>query len=432
MKKFLKLFMLLIMAGVLFAPVILVLSCMQDTPLVSQNQKLSFDTVKKVKKLIHDSKPDNVKKRQIKKIRITENDLNILLDYGFSQGLKLDNVFSEIKLSDNLMDIFITVDLPSNPVGEYANLSFRMRHNGSSLDVDSFKAGKLNIPGVLIRPVIKVFNDLLLKVDLYNHFVGNASSIKDISITDTIVNIRYEWDPDSLDKLHESGKALLISKDHQARLVLYHNKLADILRSFKNKKISLARIIQPMFRFAAQQSNLHHRPVLENTALLQVLSLYSINKGVKNFVNTDAQKQIKSFVKKTLTLHGRSDLPQHFLVSTGLAVSAGSQLANFIGLAKEVDAADGGSGFSFADLAADKAGVKMGELAIAGQNQALLFQDKMASIKMETDFMPSIDRLPEGIMKLEFKKKYTDLDSDSYAMVTHEINKRIRNCQVYR
>ncbi|MBU1697468.1 MAG: hypothetical protein KKD21_10565, partial [Proteobacteria bacterium] len=64
-------------------------------------------------------------------------------------------------------------------------------------------------------------------------------------------------------------------------------------------------------------------------------------------------------------------------MGNGFAVSAGSQLANFIGLAKEVEDADGG--FGFADLAADKAGVKMGRLAIAGQNQALLFQDRMTS-----------------------------------------------------
>jgi hypothetical protein len=432
MRRFFKGVVFLLIFGMLALPVILVFSTIEDTPLVSHHQKVSFDNVRKVKKLVRDIKPEHLKKRQIKDVRITEKELNLLLNYGFSQGLKLENIYSEIRLSNHLINTFITVGLPSNPVGEYVNLSVRMKNNGSSLYVDSLKAGNLTLPGVLIQPVIQGVNALLLNVDLYHHFMENARSIKYMSITGSGLKITYEWDPDSLDKLHESGKTFLVSKDHQDRLVLYHNQLADILSAFNHKNVPLVNMIRPMFEFAARQSKLHNQPVLENTALLQVLSLYAVNRGVKHFINTDIQPQMKSSVKKKVTLYGRSDLPQHFLVSAGLAVSAGSRLANFIGLAKEVEDADGGSGFSFADLAADKAGVKMGEVAIASQKQAFLFQDRMTAIKMETEFMPSIDRLPEGIMELEFKKKYTDLDSASYAMVNNEIDKRIRNCQVYR
>ncbi|WP_300456120.1 hypothetical protein [Desulfobacula sp.] len=432
MKNFFKGVVFLLTIGILALPIVLVLLTIENTPLVSHHQKLSFENVKKVKTLIRDITPDHLKKRQIKDVRITEKELTLLLNYGFSQGLKLETIFSEIKLSHQMINTFITVGLPSNPVGEYVNLSVRMKNTGSSLDVDTFKAGNLTLPGVLIHPVVQFFNGLLLKVDLYHHFMENARSIKDMSITSKDLKIRYEWDPDSLDKLHESGKTFLVSRDHQERLVRYHNQLADILSTVKNPHIPLVNMIRPMFKFAARQSKLHNRPVLENTALLQVLSLYAVNRGVKHFINTDIQRQIKPAVKKRVTLHGRSDLPQHFLVSGGLAVSAGSQLANFIGLAKEVEDADGGSGFSFADLAADKAGVKMGDMAIASPEQALLFQDKMAAIKTETEFMPPIDRLPEGIMELEFKKKYTDLDSDAYTLINNEIDKRIRNCQVYR
>lgn len=91
-----------------------------------------------------------------------------------------------------------------------------------------------------------------------------------------------------------------------------------------------------------------------------------------------------------------------------------------------------GSGFSFADLAADKAGVKMGEIAVGPPEQVVLFGKRMGAIEQETDFMPLIDGLPEGIRKLEFKKKYTDLDSKSYIMLNEEIEKRIKECPVYR
>ncbi len=246
------------------------------------------------------------------------------------------------------------------------------------------------------------------------------------------MDITYDWNPDSLQRTHESGKDLLLSQQDQERLVLYYNKVNELARSFQNRKVSLTGVLKPMFKFASQQSEISNKPVLENTALLQVLSLYSTNKGLKNFVNNENQKHLKSPLKTTLTLHGRTDLPKHFLVSAGLTVSTGSKFTNFVGLAKEVEDSDGGSGFSFADLAADKAGVKMGEFATASQEQALLFQRRMTSITGETEFMPAIDSLPEGIMELKFRKDYTDLDSASSTMVYQEIDRRISDCQVYR
>lgn len=432
MKKLFKLFVLLVIIGILLFPVVLVLSSIEKTPWVERNEKLSFDNVKKVEKLIKAGKPERMRKRQIKEFSITQNDLNILLSYGVSQGLKFENVFLKIELSDNLIKIFFTILLPPNPMEKYANLSVSIKNKGSSFYVDDFQAGKLTLPGFLINPVIRIMDDYVLKFDIYHQLKENARSIKYISITNSRLSIIYDWDPNTLNKLHESGKSFLLSKDHQKRLVLYYNELAEILHPYKNTKISLVGIIRPMFEFAAVQSKLSHLPVLENTALLQVLSLYLTQNDLKNFINADNQKQIRFPARTTITLHGRNDLPKHLLVSAGLTVSAGSSLAGFIGLAKEVDDSAGGSGFSFADLAADKAGVKMGEASIASESQAILFQDRMRSVETEIEFMPEIDHLPEGIMELEFRKKYTDLDSESYAMVTDEINKRIKNCSVYR
>ena len=63
-----------------------------------------------------------------------------------------------------------------------------------------------------------------------------------------------------------------------------------------------------------------------------------------------------------LTLNGRHDSAQHFVISAALAAWAGEPVAEAIGLYKELDDARRGSGFSFADLAADRAGTRFGEL----------------------------------------------------------------------
>jgi len=334
-------------------------------------------------------------------------------------------------LLNNLIKTKITFNIPSNPIGNFINIIGTLTTSGTSIKVDKFKIGKLTIPGVFINYIVRISDDYLLSFDIYNDLKINKNAIKHISINNSNLNIVYEWDIKSFNNLRESGKNLLLSQDQQTRLILYQNELATIIAPYKKKNVSLVTIIRPMFKFASQQTNISNSPKVENIAMLQVLSLYAINKGLKHFINADMQNRLKIPVKATLTLNGRHDLAQHFLVSAGLTISTGTKLANLIGLAKEVEDSDGGSGFSFADLAADKAGVKLAETATDSEYHAFLLQENMVLVKMESEFMPAIDRLPEGIMKLEFNKQYGDLDSSSYNLVNNEIEKRIQQCKVY-
>ena len=59
-------------------------------------------------------------------------------------------------------------------------------------------------------------------------------------------------------------------------------------------------------------------------------------------------------------------------------------------------------------------------------------QQRMAAVKTEDQFMPRIDNLPEGIMELQFKKRYADFDSKAYTLVEDEIRQRINACPVYQ
>ncbi|NIL98362.1 MAG: hypothetical protein GTO53_10785, partial [Planctomycetales bacterium] len=61
------------------------------------------------------------------------------------------------------------------------------------------------------------------------------------------------------------------------------------------------------------------------------------------------------------TIHGRTDLVSHFLVSAVLTLAVGADAAQAAGILKEISDTHGGSGFSFADVAANLAGVEMAE-----------------------------------------------------------------------
>ena len=106
-------------------------------------------------------------------------------------------------------------------------------------------------------------------------------------------------------------------------------------------------------------------------------------------------------------------------------------MADAIGVAKELDDSRGGTGFSFADLLADRSGVVLVERATGAK--AFQVQQKMAAQGLaELDYMPSITLLPEGLMELEFKSSYKDLDSASYTLVEGEIERHIGSLSVYQ
>ena len=85
--------------------------------------------------------------------------------------------------------------------------------------------------------------------------------------------------------------------------------------------------------------------------------------------------------------------------------ASGVVLAIGIGEFKELmDRGDGGSGFSFVDLAADFAGVKFA-IAATTLSSASTVQNVLAGNIDEDLFFPHIKGLPEGLNKNEFSRK---------------------------
>ena len=124
-----------------------------------------------------------------------------------------------------------------------------------------------------------------------------------------------------------------------------------------------------------------------------------------------------------LSLNGRRDLAEHFVISAALTVNAGSRLTNAIGLIKEEEDADKGSGFSFTDLAANRAGVKLGELATGGG--AARVQQRLAAARSDNDLLPDFHDLPEFMSQAEFDRRFGPIGSPRYQKVIDRIDARL-------
>jgi hypothetical protein len=128
------------------------------------------------------------------------------------------------------------------------------------------------------------------------------------------------------------------------------------------------------------------------------------------------------------TMHGRRDLAKHFFLSAYLMSSHGGATAHAAGFAKELLDAQGASGFSFADIAADRAGIRFAGDVLKGRFPLAALGN---SFKVDT-FVPSIDGLPEGFSAAQFRSRYGKKDAPQVLKEIREIDRRIDALPPYR
>lgn len=146
-------------------------------------------------------------------------------------------------------------------------------------------------------------------------------------------------------------------------------------------------------------------------------------------VEDDQQRRDRIPMVGKPQLKGRRDLAQHFFVSVFLRASLGKFAAQSAGLAKEVQDAKGGSGFSYADLAADEAGIAWADAVLEGRIPVL----KLAQSFTAEDFMPTVDDLPEGLKWEQWRDHYRlGGDETAYGQLRQRILERIEALPGYR
>ncbi len=130
------------------------------------------------------------------------------------------------------------------------------------------------------------------------------------------------------------------------------------------------------------------------------------------------------------TLRGRADWPRHFSLSAALAVLENPLISDAGGLMKEqVDVLAKGSGFSFTDIAADRAGVRFANAATHSDEDALAMQELMRDKITKNDFFPPIADLPENLTTEQYRKDYEAVGSPRYREKISEIEIRLDSCR---
>jgi hypothetical protein len=350
------------------------------------------------------------------KIVLSHADLNLAANYllnHFGAGRAL------VALKSGKIRFAVTAVLPESRLGKYVNISFRLgNEDGSRLPVlTKFKAGKLLLPSKVAAFVI----DKLIKHSfLKEYFILATEPIESIQIDEDKITIVY----------HQNQSSLIAARDiltHSTTATngtsVYESKLKDIVRHHDPEwRLSLAELLKPLFALAYQRSSLE-TAVEENRAVIYAVNAYVNNKKPL------ADQQTTTY---PAFLYKRIDLAQHFIGAAAITASVNSQIAQVMGEEKEIRDSKIGSGFSFVDLAADRAGTRFGEMAVGKPQSARKLQERMANINDYTDFMPDPRALPEHMNEADFKQRYGKINSEAYLKVSRQIDELIASTPVYR
>lgn len=420
MKTLLRL--LLLSLGILaIITTLLIFFGIGDQPEVQLGWTLGRDDILRAKKILHEgskTRPD-----EIGTIELSQQDLNLAANYLLN---RYSQSAATIELKNNKVRVNVTMTLPENRIGRYVNISFRLGNENSNElpGITKFKAGKLLLPAKLAAFVI---DNIIRHTFLNEYFILATRPIKAVRIDDQKVAITYY---SSTETLIQARNFLTSSNNtsHPA-MAIYQQKLADIItRHDPEWRLSLAELIQPLFALAYQRST-PETAIEENRMVIFTINDYVNKKETRRFLSSPLLKL--SGKDYPAFLYKRIDLAQHFIGSAALTASVNGQVAKVAGEEKELSDAQGGSGFSFVDLAADKAGTRFGEMATSTPANARRIQKAMSAIKDYSEFMPDPRDLPENMNEADFQTRYQSVNSASYLALSKQIDARIAALPIY-
>jgi hypothetical protein len=415
-------FLLLGFVGLPAALVGIAVLALQDAPVVTRPATLTHQEIERARRIVERHDPRRMPTKVERTVTIAAADLDTALNYlasryGRGQGA------AKVVLHPGAVSVWGSVAVPGGPLGQWLNVEASIHETGALPRIESLRIGRVPVPdmvsGWLFGRVVEYFNGT-------DAGAAAADVIRGATVTESALTVIYQWSDDTSQRL---GR-LLVDPQEEERLRAYQQRLREVTSSpALARQVSLSELLVPLLRHASERSRAGD-PVVENRAALLVLAFYVNGKGLGAIV--PAARTWPRPVARKVTLSGREDFTLHFMVSAVLAAGAGGPLSDAVGVYKEVDDARRGSGFSFTDIAADRAGTRFGERATRSGQSARDLQARVVEGLVEADIMPRAVDLPEMMPEAEFKRRFGGTEGAAYRDMMREIERRLAALPLYR
>ena len=427
---------------ILFLFVILTFSLLfftlQSSPHIEAIHQIDANSAAENKKTLQRIVQTARSKKQPILISITQKELNGLSALSHRA---IPQLTSNIVLIDAQAFFRFSLELPLPKLIRFINIDLTLNRSESGLDLGTAYIGSIPIPGNWLVAIVEILSNTYIKKEFGSSLLKLISRV-DISTSHIHMTLQS---PKNLKNQSVNAKESLFALRDQLALFgrvddirFYHQSLLNFIASNENKK-SLATYINHVFSAAKKRSATSGtQATIENKAALTALVLYfGSNKfelftgNVSRYSSQQAKQRLK--LQSSVTLRNRVDIQKHFIYSIALQLFGSSSASDAIGELKEfLDSNKGGSGFSFADLMADRAGTKLATISTQSNQSALSVQNLLAHTTNESAIIPKLEKLPEGITEQAFKKSYQDIHSKHYIAMLNHINRQLLQLPLYR
>lgn len=308
----------------------------------------------------------------------------------------------------------VRASLPLPWLPRYLNLELTLVQAGKLLAPTELRLGALSVPAALSGSLAY----RALSLSPYTKQLAVARELLDSAqLSGQTLALGFAWRGAAI----ERAMAGVAGQDADAGAL-------DVYRAHLGKVGGgdFAVLLGEAFSLAKGRSG-DHAPVLENRAALTVLAETALGGKLLS-----RQGTVNLQRRASLHLAGRGDFSQHFALSAFLAATGGEGLSDMAGLYKELKDTQGGSGFSFTDLAADRAGSRLGEASTHSPAAARKVQERLAGTRDAALFFPKVKDLPEFMDEAEFRRRFGAVGAPAYLRMMQEIEGRIAALGLYR
>lgn len=409
---------LLLLAGGLAALAWLVLD---NQPRVEPGVRITRDDLVWAKHLFEKNVPRARTTDTLQTLELTEDELNRLLNYAVVVR-PVSGVLADLEAGKALM--YVTLRLPRNPFGGYLNFSAEFTQHGHDLELSGMQAGGLPMPSFLGRGVLWLAQIWLRRDPAYTTLM---EAVQEINVAENRLMLNYRWRPELLTVMERKGAEVLVGAEERQLLLVYAEFVRRTMARYPDKSQQPVRaVLAGVFGFAQQRSG---DAAAENRAALTAMGAYVAGVSLHQLLEGRGRSTRRA-PPVLLTLHGRRDAAEHLLIAAALAANGGSSLANAMGLAKEEDDAQSGSGFSFTDIAYDRTGAHLGELATGPR--AAWVRAYLTGLTNDAALTPSFADLPEFMPEAVFVRLFGGIGSPAYLKQVAEIERRLAQHPLYR
>lgn len=364
-------------------------------------------------------------------LRVTADQIDKLCAWWVAFALPESR--AKVELSDKGQRVWAALRLSQRPTGtrSYLNLFVDGRCEVADqrleLDVRRVQIGAVTIPAWLVRLASDclvqwlnddpVNRDLLLGVSAAITHKGGA----ELYLTEDGIRQR-RW-AKALREIHDYPDLSQVVAQHL-------DEFSELVRQADRREPLFGPVVRKAFQTAAARS-VSGDPVKANRAAILALGIVLGQSTLEKYVNDQWEGVALGTLARVpgrSRLRGRPDWSRHFWVSAAVTLITSNRVSDALGqLKEELDAGQGGSGFSFGDLAADRAGTTFAQAATRDDQSAVAVQQWILNPDTNLDqLMPIAADLPEGMSDADMEEHFDAVGGARYQQMIAEIDRRIK------